>query len=402
MQAATANVESTVTADASGGAEDRIANRVPLECQVAMRFENFDDFVTECSMNISATGMFVRCSNPQPAGSVLDFKFALADGEKLIRGYGEVVWARNRDDGPERPAGMGIRFLHLDAESRELIHWTVTRRYITGAGPCDVDAIKSAMQRAAEREALEEQDSLAGTRALDTPARTRGESSGSRYLEAGYAAVATAPRAHIKHLAPAIAVLALGGSYLLQTGWTSADASPAAVEIATTESVTRVIEGVTERVPPEPLVSEAADDVARSDDGTRPVPLAEPAIVDEPAALQPAASRVASPNEIVKNWARAWSRQEVDNYLACYATDFKPTGRLSRDDWEKQRAQRITKPRWIQIELGSFSTEVEGDSARVTFDQAYRSNSYRDVVRKTLVMVREPDGWRILEEFTAS
>ncbi len=398
MQAATATLDSTAPAEMTGGAEDRIANRVPLECQVAMRFENFDDFVTECSMNISATGMFVRCSDPQPAGSVLDFKFALADGEKLIRGYGEVVWARHRDDGSERPAGMGIRFLHLDAESRELIHWTVTRRYITGAGPCDVDAIKSAMQRAAEPEAIAEPDRPA--RPLDPrhiPAPARGDSPPPRYLEAGYAAVATAPRAHAKQLVPAIAIVVMGGFYLLQTDWTSADASPAAVEIVATGRAS-------ERAVPETLVSEAADDVALPDAETRLVPLTEPTIVDEPAALQQAASQVIPPpEEVVKNWARAWSRQEVDAYLAFYASDFKPTGGLSRDAWEKQRDQRITKPRWIQIELGPFITELEGDSAaRVTFDQSYRSNSYRDVVRKTLVMVREADGWRVLEEFAAS
>ncbi len=122
----------------AGSVDDRISNRVPLERQVVMRFEDFDGFMTECSMNISATGMFIGCREPQPAGSVLDFKFALDDGDQLIRGYGEVMWARRRDDGPERPAGMGVRFLHLDAESRELIRWTVSPDERRGGGACGV------------------------------------------------------------------------------------------------------------------------------------------------------------------------------------------------------------------------------------------------------------------------
>ncbi|MCP4013884.1 MAG: hypothetical protein GY728_12320, partial [Phycisphaeraceae bacterium] len=52
---------------ATGSIDDRLSNRVPLERQIELSFADFDGFVTECSMNISATGMFIRCDDPQPA-----------------------------------------------------------------------------------------------------------------------------------------------------------------------------------------------------------------------------------------------------------------------------------------------------------------------------------------------
>ncbi len=374
-----------VPAASAGSVDDRISNRVPLERQVEMRFEDFDGFMTECSMNISATGMFIGCDQPQPAGSVLDFTFALDDGDQLIRGYGEVMWARRRADGPERPAGMGIRFLHLDAESRELIRWTVTRRYITGGGPCDVDEVKSAMRRAAERETAERTSRpAAGTTAAEPP-RPAGERPARRYREAGYAAAASKPPAARKwRPVAAVAVLVLGGLYLLQVTSTSVGAalSPAIAAAPLEKS-------------PQPSPSIPAAERAAPAPETSPAPTPVAAVEVE---AQPAAPETAA-EEAVKYWARAWSRQRPDAYLAAYAADFRPPGGKNRGDWEEQRRVKVLRPRWIQLELGAIVTEVENaERARVTFEQAYRSDSYHDVVRKTLVMVHEDAGWKILEE----
>ncbi len=407
-QTAPSDPERDAPTTSAGSVDDRISNRVPLERQVAVRFEDFDDFVTACSMNISATGMFIHCSDPQPAGSVLDFKFALADGERLISGYGEVIWARRRDDGPERPAGMGIRFLHLDAESRELIRWTVTRRYITGAGPCDVDEVRSAMRQAAEREAAEqaERPSPRPTNDADSPRPARDSSPRSRYLEAGYAAAADEPPAgRSLRLVAACAALTLGGLYLLQATSTSVGAAPAEIEDIV---IAQPSEAVSEEATPASPAVDAVGATPASPAIAVGAPPAAPAVAAPGAPASPeiagvgatsASPEVPLPEDAVKDWARAWSRQEAADYLALYATDFRPASGSGRDAWEKQRRLRIARPRWIQIELGALVTEVDGtDHARVTFDQSYRSDTYHDVVRKTLVMVREDAGWRILEE----
>ena len=62
------------------------------------------------------------------AGSELRFEVRLKDAAPLIRGRGVVAWTRWQDQGPRRPAGMGVRFVELDAESRELIYKVVDER----------------------------------------------------------------------------------------------------------------------------------------------------------------------------------------------------------------------------------------------------------------------------------
>ncbi|HEY4588702.1 MAG TPA: TIGR02266 family protein, partial [Thermoanaerobaculia bacterium] len=96
----------------------RDSRRVPLETRVQFKFDRFDGFISEYSSNISPGGLFLRTRAPQPPGTVLDFELRLGDGFELIRGSGEVVWNRLEDEGPARPAGMGLRFLELSEGSK--------------------------------------------------------------------------------------------------------------------------------------------------------------------------------------------------------------------------------------------------------------------------------------------
>ncbi len=102
--------------------------RIDLQRKVSLKFKEFQGFVTEFSENLSTGGMFIRTSSPQPPGSMFDFEFTLGEDTMLIHGLGEVVWVREEDEGFDRPAGMGVRFLSLDPDSRQLIDQIVARR----------------------------------------------------------------------------------------------------------------------------------------------------------------------------------------------------------------------------------------------------------------------------------
>jgi len=102
--------------------------RVDLQRKVSLKFKEFQGFITEYSENISAGGMFIRTKDPQAPGSMFDFEFTLGEDYTLIHGLGEVVWVRDEDEGFDRPAGMGVRFLSLDEKSRELIDRMVAER----------------------------------------------------------------------------------------------------------------------------------------------------------------------------------------------------------------------------------------------------------------------------------
>lgn len=138
-----------------------------------------------------------------------------------------------------------------------------------------------------------------------------------------------------------------------------------------------------------------------------PEPVAEPATpTDTPLAAPEPEMREDTIRQIValaETWARAWSGQRVDDYLRLYAADFRPPDDMSRSEWEALRRTRILKPGRIEVKLSAVETEIAGDErARVSFDQIYRSDTYTDQVRKTLELVREADGWKILAESTIS
>lgn len=118
----------------------RDSRRVPLETRVQLKFERFSGFISEFSANISPGGIFIRTDRPEPVGTLVGFEFRLDDGFELIRGQGEVVWVRAEDDGPERPAGMGLRFREITPQGRDLIYMVVDRHIQSGGTPFDLAA----------------------------------------------------------------------------------------------------------------------------------------------------------------------------------------------------------------------------------------------------------------------
>ena len=85
--------------------EDRNLFRVPL-------------YVTE---NLSRGGMFLITTNPLEEGTELSLRFSLPGEKKPMEFTGEVIWAREEEEGGNLAPGMGIRFLRIDEEDREHI-----------------------------------------------------------------------------------------------------------------------------------------------------------------------------------------------------------------------------------------------------------------------------------------
>lgn len=101
----------------------------------------------------------------------------------------------------------------------------------------------------------------------------------------------------------------------------------------------------------------------------------------------------------VTAWAHAWSEQNVPAYFDAYGDDFSPASGQSRSAWEHERRQRITAPSSIQVQLSNFKFKRLDDAhSRVSFTQRYRSDNYRDSVRKTLELRYEHKDWRIIRE----
>jgi len=148
------------------------------------------------------------------------------------------------------------------------------------------------------------------------------------------------------------------------------------------------------------------DNLVRVEEGGQ----SAPGMAQQPAAAQPA---VATPQPVanaepaadvlksVESWAAAWSAKNVREYLAAYTPDYKPQG-MSREAWERQCLERISKPKVIEVSLSEVSISVQDDKhATASFTQHYRSDLYRDSMRKTLQLEKMGDLWLIASEQTA-
>jgi len=143
----------------------------------------------------------------------------------------------------------------------------------------------------------------------------------------------------------------------------------------------------------------AGDQLVSIDDGktveTMPVVTPEPVVAEVAAPVaDPAAEVLGS----VQAWATAWAGKNTQGYLASYSADFKPQG-MSRAAWEKQRAERINRPKVIEVKLSSRNVSIQDEQhATVSFIQDYRSDAYHDQVEKTLELVKQGDQWLITDE----
>jgi tetratricopeptide (TPR) repeat protein len=134
---------------------------------------------------------------------------------------------------------------------------------------------------------------------------------------------------------------------------------------------------------------------------------APPTAKAEPATKEPAKAAAAqNPDEVVKSlmgWAKAWSTNDVDGYLAHYAPDFRTPKGENRSEWEAQRKARIAKPRKIEVDIEAPKvTFNDAKRATVTFRQRYESGSLKVSSTKTLVMVKAGEKWLIQEERVGS
>jgi tetratricopeptide (TPR) repeat protein len=154
---------------------------------------------------------------------------------------------------------------------------------------------------------------------------------------------------------------------------------------------------VSVRTAPEPAAVPATP-------GPRPAPLAEAAAPAAKPAPEPArpSSAIAETTEILKTvegWARAWSNNDVDGYLAFYAKGFRTPRGLSRANWERERRERIAKPRRIEVRvIEPEISRLEGNRVRVVFRQDYRSDTLRSQIGKSLTLVRVGERWLIEQE----
>jgi tetratricopeptide (TPR) repeat protein len=129
-------------------------------------------------------------------------------------------------------------------------------------------------------------------------------------------------------------------------------------------------------------------------------PIAPPPVAETkaPPAAAPGNDAKAQVTAFVQDWAKAWSTKDVKGYLAHYAPEFEVPGGISRAAWEKERADRIQRPKSIDVGVKVLNVQATDNEATVTFRQSYKSDTLKSNNTKTLKLVRSGDRWLIKQE----
>jgi len=104
--------------------------------------------------------------------------------------------------------------------------------------------------------------------------------------------------------------------------------------------------------------------------------------------------------QLVSDWATAWGTGNFNAYVAYYVDGFK--GDFSSNAaWREHRRSRVQGRRDIIVNIGTVLVRFNIDDpkkAQALFVQSYRSQTWCDVVEKTLDLQRTESGWRISNE----
>ncbi len=101
----------------------------------------------------------------------------------------------------------------------------------------------------------------------------------------------------------------------------------------------------------------------------------------------------------VRDWAKSWSQKNVSNYFAFYGSNFRPGDGLNYEQWKQLRRKRLSQPKFIEVSISDLKvTKLVSGNLKATFGQVYRTESYRDQIVKTLEMVQNNSGWKIISE----
>jgi hypothetical protein len=83
--------------------------------------------------DLSMGGLFVKSMFPPEVGTILDIELRLMG--LPFKASACVAWARQRDEGPDKPTGMGIRFQELSTVQKKALYSVVAQAIEQGGAP---------------------------------------------------------------------------------------------------------------------------------------------------------------------------------------------------------------------------------------------------------------------------
>ena len=319
------------------------AQRAPIEQAMELKFPNFELLVTAMSANISTSGMFIQTTEPAPVGTTLSFRFRIEDWSP-IQGTARVIWNRETDEASDRPAGMGVKFVDADAQSRRMIRYLVDKHSEKGGEPFELGAATD----------LSADPGSAG--------RSTSRSSPDREPTSNRALWAVS----------ALLMVGVVGFGL----WFQSRRSPSDEEQGP--------RAIVESSPIEPSGPAAVPPIDETSEATEVTTYWQ-----EEQEIE----------RLVRDWSAAWEGGEPEELLSLYAADFEPAGRESRPQWEARIEREMSSSSYIRVAISALEVSASSATAgQATFFQSVRSDQRDDTVKTSFEVERTEDGWKITRQ----
>ena len=104
-------------------------SKISLLAQAVMRQGNDFSESKVCNTNISASGLAIEIDHSIEAGEYLEIKLLLTSCIAVILLYGKVVYCKkNTDEGAAMPYQVGIDYINLNDQDREILIKHIVKR----------------------------------------------------------------------------------------------------------------------------------------------------------------------------------------------------------------------------------------------------------------------------------
>ncbi len=91
------------------------------EVELEVHYRTVQEFAAAYSQNISGGGIFIRTQEPLRLNQEVRVRFTLPGIARTFDVRGIVVWTNPATSRSSFPSGMGIKFVDLDSEARNII-----------------------------------------------------------------------------------------------------------------------------------------------------------------------------------------------------------------------------------------------------------------------------------------
>ncbi len=100
----------------------------------------------------------------------------------------------------------------------------------------------------------------------------------------------------------------------------------------------------------------------------------------------------------IDGWLRAWSSMDIATYGTYYAQDFRSQKGMDRRSWLRYKNGLNRKYSYIRVSRNKLVIKHQSKWAIASFVQTYKSDKYKVIGIKRLVLKQEYGRWKIYRE----